>query len=150
MLAHGAERKKSRKADHDALAVIEQTGTTKETLTQLQAMVETAQSVADTTEAATTAVDQEAIRLAALRRIHAWITAWSEMARTVVTRRDHMIRLGIAKRRAPKVKAVVTPPAVARPVAVPPATPVAGVTPLAPAPMSVASVDEQGPESRAA
>ena len=148
MLAHGAERKKSRKADLDALAIIEQTGTTKETLANLQAMVDTAQSVGGTTEAATTAVDQEAMRIATLRRIHAWVTAWSEMARTVLTRRDQMIRLGIAKRRPPKAKAGATPP-----VAVPPATPVspvAGITPLAPAPMPVASLDEHGPESRAA
>ena len=78
------------------------------------------------------------------------------MARTVVTRRDHMIKLGIAKRRSHKAKgAVVTP-------AAPPVTPVApappaftpGVvtpTPITPAsPEAANTTEEVAPESRAA
>jgi hypothetical protein len=38
-----------------------------------------------------------------LRQIHAWLASWSEIARSVVTRRDHLIHLGLAKRRASKV-----------------------------------------------
>ena len=77
-------------------------------------------------------------RIEALRKMHAWVTAWTEMARTVITRRDQLIRLGIARRRPHKGKnVIVTPPApvvapVAPPVAVPatPSTPVAPVMPI--------------------
>jgi hypothetical protein len=40
------------------------------------------------------------MQASSLRKVHAWLTAWSEMARSVITRRDQRIRLGIAKRRA--------------------------------------------------
>jgi hypothetical protein len=148
-LEKSIERKPSRAADHEALAVIEQTGTTKETLKELQAMVDAVQSVAPTESAP--ALDVDARRLATLRKIYAWITAWSEMARTVITRRDQMIKLGIAKRRSHKAKgAVVTPPA-------PPVTPappvvVAPTTPAVPAVPPAASPIEEvvAPESRAA
>ncbi len=39
-----------------------------------------------------------------LARVYVWITAWSEMARTVVTRKDDLIRLGLAKKKPPKGK----------------------------------------------
>ena len=45
-LENGAERKASRKADHEALAVLEETGITKEALKQLEGLVDTVQTVA--------------------------------------------------------------------------------------------------------
>jgi hypothetical protein len=130
-LDKSSARKATRAADHQALAVIEQTGTTKATLKDLQAMIDTVQSVvpADSTPAAP---DAAAERLATLRKIYAWISAWSEMARTAVTRRDQLIRLGLAKRRAAKPKRA-------------PAAPVAPAVPV----MKLV-VDEEAPESRAA
>ena len=133
-LDKSADRKATRAADHEALAVIEQTGTTRQTLDELKAFVDTVQSVAPA-ETASAAPDADAERLATLRKIYAWITAWSEMARTAVTRRDQLIRLGLAKRRAAKAKRV----------------PVAPAAPAAPAvPVMKLGADEQPPESRAA
>lgn len=39
----------------------------------------------------------------ATEQLHAWLTDWRETARAVVTRRDYLISLGLAERRAPKV-----------------------------------------------
>ena len=36
---------------------------------------------------------------AALLKLHAWYREWSETARSVITRRDYLIRLGLAKRK---------------------------------------------------
>ena len=135
-LDKSADRKATRAADHEALAVIEQTGTTRQTLNELKAFVDTVQSVAPA-EAASAAPDADAgaERLATLRKIYAWITAWGEMARTAVTRRDQLIRLGLAKRRAAKAKRAPAPPA----------------APTAPAvPVMKLGAGEQPPESRAA
>lgn len=160
-LDKSTERKSTRTADHGALAVIEQTGTTKETLKDLQAMVDTVQSVAPAEAAPATDADAE--RLATLRKIYAWLTAWSEMARTVVTRRDQLIRLGLAKRRGGgKAKrgggkgsvAVVSDPPVVPVAPVAPASPASPVAPpLALAPSSgteMVAADDTAPQSRAA
>jgi len=137
------DRRDTRKSDQEALAVLEQIGTTRESLKRLQVMVDTAQTVAASSVVRPEVEERHTARLDVLRQIHAWVTAWSEMARTVVTRRDHMIRLGIAKRRAPKAKAVVTPPP---PVVTPPV-----VMPPAPPALTAGMSDEdEGPQSRAA
>jgi hypothetical protein len=145
----GVDRKGNRKADHDALLVMEETGVTKEVLKKLHASVDTVQTVA---EAPTQhLLDADTRRLDVLRKIHAWITAWSEMARTVITRRDQMIRLGIAKRRARKSKKTDLTPAA--PPVTSPSTPsnVTGVTSAAPSTaMTLIDDEEHGPESRAA
>jgi hypothetical protein len=133
-LENGPERSASRDADGQALAVLTETGVTPEVLAQLHAFVETVHTVA--TVQPQELADAEARRTEVLRKIHAWVMAWSEMARTVITRRDQMIKLGIAKRRSHKNKAdvVVTPVVPAIPELAPPAS--AG--------------DEPSPESRAA
>lgn len=137
------DRKESRRSDQEALAVLEQIGTTKESLKRLQVMVDTAQTVAEPSVVLLETEERQSARLQVLRQIHAWVTAWSEVARTVVTRRDQMIRLGIAKRRAPKAKAVMPPP----PVVVPPPV----VMPVAPPASTPVMADEDaGPQSRAA
>lgn len=107
-------------------------------LKKLQGFIDNAQTVAPLRPEHLS--DADAKRTEVLRKIHAWITAWSEMARTVITRRDQMIKLGIAKRPSHKAKgAVVTPPA-------PPVTP--AVPALPPAAMPIQ--EEVAPESRAA
>ena len=82
----------------------------------------------------------------ALRKMHTWVVAWGDVARTVVTRRDHQIRLGIAKRRSPRkaappgpIPVVVVPPPAAAPV-------IAPVASLA----ARAATDDEAPPSRAA
>ena len=138
VLENGAERKATRKVDHEALVVLAEAGVTHEVITHLEGLVESAQKVgAPPAEH----LDQAEIkRQVTLRKIHAWLTAWSEMARTVITRRDHLIRLGIAKRRARKATAAVVERAA------PPATP-------APPPVETLTshiADEPAPDSRAA
>jgi hypothetical protein len=145
-LAGGEGRKASRKVDQEALLVIDATGADKEMLKQLHGMVTTVQTVAAPPAAHVLEADTK--RIEVLRMIYAWITAWSDMARTVITRRDQLIRLGIAKRRTHKAKGVVgvTPPA---PPVVTPA-PAPSPTPApAPAP-APALVQDLAPESRAA
>jgi hypothetical protein len=154
VLENGADRKGSRKADHEALAVIDDTGATKEVLKQLRGLVEAVQTVAPTQPQHL--VDADAKRTEVLRKIHAWITAWSEMARTVITRRDQMIKLGIAKRRSHKGKSAVgtpTAPPVAPappPVVSPVVTPTPPIPPARATSTSLADEDETSPESRAA
>jgi uncharacterized membrane protein YgcG len=41
----------------------------------------------------------DAQRVTILLELYAWITDWSASAKLVITRRDYLIRLGIAKRR---------------------------------------------------
>jgi hypothetical protein len=109
-LQNDPARKATRKADHDALALIEKTGVTKDEIKRLGALVDSSHTVVALPE------DDgfQAKRLDALRKVYAWLLSWTDIARTVVTRRDHLIRLGLAKRRAPKSK---------KPVVVPPVTP---------------------------
>ncbi len=146
-LASGSERKSTRKADQEALVIMEDAGVTDETRQKLRALVATVQSVA--APKAKQRAEAEAKRLDVLRKIHAWLAAWSDMARTVVTRRDQLIRLGIAKRRSPrKVKTdVVVPPAT--PPITPPAPVVPQVAPFVRVPPVIVG-DEQAPDSRAA
>lgn len=55
-----------------------------------------------------------------LLRLRAWLTDWAETARCVLTRRDHLIRIGVAKRRTNGKDEPVTPvPAPVTPAPVP-------------------------------
>jgi hypothetical protein len=139
-LHSGSDRKATRKQDHAALAAIATTGITTEFLHELKASVSLARSYVATEP--TTDVGNEG-HLEKLRMIHAWNKAWAEIARMVVPGRAGQIRLGIAKRRAPKAKGsvvpVVTPPPVVRP------SPL-----LAQRPVPSNVVEEKSPESRAA
>jgi len=94
------DRKATRKADHAALATLAERGYTREYLARLRELVKTAQRVA----IAQPISDDD--RTETLLALYAWITDWSTSAKTVITRRDHLIRLGIAKRK----KGSKTPP----------------------------------------
>lgn len=89
-----------RRTDADALAMIVAAGTSKRELDALEENVNAARFGEVPINIDSPQTDFRALRLAALRTIHAWVTMWSDLARTVITRRDQLIRLGIAKRRA--------------------------------------------------
>ena len=120
-LANDPERKATRKADHAALAMLETRRVTKATLKHLHALVtEThATPAVPPVEASTGETDG---RLEALIALRAWYADWAETARIVLTRRDYLIRVGLATR---KPRAAAAMPVVVAPVApsAPPAAP---------------------------
>lgn len=102
-LERSTERKATRKADHAALDTLAKRGVTKAERERLRALLDVAQSSPEISAAdlegdatSATAKEQRDIELANLR---AWYDDWAETARSVVTRRDYLIRLGLAKRR---------------------------------------------------
>ena len=106
-LESSPERKATRKADHAALATLEIRGVTADGRKQIGQMVHFVEnSSAPVPEERDVTVSSA--RMQALIALHAWIQDWTDCARTVITRRDHLLRLGIGKRRAPTPR----PPAV--------------------------------------
>ena len=122
-LESGAERKASRKTDHAALAAMEQRGITKEQRKEMRALVKWIES----TPAQPTAT-QASPREVALLAVYDWVQDWSYCARTVITRRDQLIRLGIGKRRSRKADVAPAPAPTPTPVVATPAP----VSPIAP------------------
>jgi hypothetical protein len=97
-LEKSPERKATRKADHAALATLTKRGIGEAERARLRALVVTATTAAKTDDDASDAAD-EAPSNEALMKLHAWYGEWSEVARAVIKRRDHLIRLGLAKRK---------------------------------------------------
>ena len=95
MLVTGAPRVATRAIDKQALAVLDRLGFDDVEIMRLHALVREGRATITFSGKTTAAADY----LVAVRKMYAWVTAWSEVARTVVTRRDHLIRLGLAKRR---------------------------------------------------
>ena len=133
-LEGGAERKSSRKHDHDALDTLAQRGITKEQRKEMRSLVSWIESTP-----AQPVTTQRSPREAALLAIYDWVQDWTDCARTVITRRDQLIRLGIGKRRSRKADAPVVTPAPA-PIAVTPVAPSAPAVPALP-PASDAPTD---------
>ena len=133
-LESSPDRKATRKADHAALATLEQRGVTKEERKQIKALVH----LVETTPAPAVedAVAPPDARMAALGELYAWVQDWSDCARSVITRRDQLLRLGIGKRRAREAAATPQPEPtpVPAPVVVPQIemTPVAALPPVKP------------------
>jgi hypothetical protein len=108
-LESGKDRKATRKEDHAALATLEKRGITKAERARLHGLVETAKK-ADMPEAVEhlekaaegSAQKSKQAQAEALRKLYAWYREWSETARSVIARRDYLIRLGLAKRKAGK------------------------------------------------
>ncbi len=100
-----------------------------EEMHHLKKLVGVAQAPAPQTEEATSTKPKET-RLQMLAELRAWYDDWSAAARTIVTRRDHQIRIGIAHRRAKSGSTPPPPPVVVAPVA-------AAAPPVAPAPVVV-------------
>lgn len=112
-LESSPDRKSTRKADHAALAALEQRGVTKEQRKEMRSLVKWIES----TPAQPTVTAVQSPRDAALQAVYEWVQDWSECARTVLTRRDQLIRLGIGKRRARKADVQQpTPPVGATPI----------------------------------
>jgi hypothetical protein len=90
------ERKSTRKGDHAALETLAARGYTKEERDRLRGLVKLTQTVVVTKPIS----DEE--REKTLGRLYAWYNEWSTIARLALTRRDHQIAVGIAKRRKAK------------------------------------------------
>lgn len=98
------DRKATRKADHASLATLASRGYTTEERARLRGLVDLTQTVVVTKPIS----DEE--REKTLGRLYAWYNEWSTIARLVLTRRDHQIAVGIAKRRkAKKGEALAAP-----------------------------------------
>lgn len=97
--------KSKNKDDKAALALLATRSVDDAERSRLGALVAKAEStphVVPVDEKAKAAV--EAKHLAALIALRAWYEEWSEIARAAVKRRDHLILLGLAKRKSPKAK----------------------------------------------
>jgi hypothetical protein len=100
-LENAEGRKDSRKEDHAALDVLGKRGIDEAKRKRLGELVTTAKSVAPIVQVDPAIVEEEdAARLAALGNLYAWYREWTEVARATIKRRDHLIRLGLASRRA--------------------------------------------------
>ena len=97
-LEHGADRKSTRKDDHAALDTLAKRGITKEERLRLRGLVEVAQKGVRVVASPVDAADQKQ-RHQHLSELREWHNDWAETARSVLTRRDHLIRLGLAKRK---------------------------------------------------
>jgi hypothetical protein len=94
------ERVATRAADHAALATLAARGVTPEERKRVWAMVRAAEELAD--DAGPDARELSAAeQQGRLREARAFYEEWSTIARTLVTRRDLLIRLGLAQRKAP-------------------------------------------------
>lgn len=116
-LQNAPERKSTRKADHAALATLGSRGINEAARKQGEHLVHVIESTPAPIPTDTSDLPPDA-RTEALTELHAWVQDWSGCARTVIARRDQLIRLGIGKRRARSSAApVTTPPVAATPVA---------------------------------
>jgi hypothetical protein len=95
-LESAPERKATRKADHAAFATLASRGYTAEERARLRGLVGLTQTVIMTKPVS------DAEREQTLNQLYAWYNEWSTSARLALTRRDHQIAVGIAKRRKPK------------------------------------------------
>ena len=96
-LESSPDREATRAADHAALATLEKRGIGPAERQRLRELVSLAQTVKP--PVISEGVPGEAEREAALRDLRAWYRDWSETARAVIVRRDHLILMGLAKRR---------------------------------------------------
>ena len=94
-LESSPERKSSRKADHAALDTLSERGITKDARKEMRDLVKWIES----NQAQPLATHKQSPREAALVAVYEWVQDWTDCARTVITRRDQLIRLGIGKRR---------------------------------------------------
>jgi len=110
-LESSPERKASRKEDEAALAVLRQRGIDDAKRKRMRELVATAKSVVPLAQIDPQSVAQEdAARREALNNLYAWYREWAEVARASIKRRDYLIRLGLASRRAPSDGKDTAPP----------------------------------------
>jgi hypothetical protein len=104
-LEGGKDRKATRKADHAALEKLRERGFTKVERARLRGLLETATGAQKVAAEDGSQATAEADRRAAKRALWGWFNEWSEIARTEIKRRDHLILLGLAKRKPRKATA---------------------------------------------
>ncbi len=95
--------KAQEKADKAAIATLELRGITAAERSRLRGLIKVAQTGTapdpGAEKAAAEAAAQAAERLKNLAELRAFYDEWAEIARIVITRRDYLIRLGLAKRK---------------------------------------------------
>jgi hypothetical protein len=105
-LESGEGRSGSRKEDKAAFALLTERSFPDEKRKKIRALIELAQqgeAAAPSDPAAEQAkAAREQSHEDALLELRHWYEEWSEIARVVVTRRDHLIQLGLAKRKTKK------------------------------------------------
>ena len=121
-LGHAPERAAVRDRDEEAVVALRTVGVTPERLDAVDDLAALARRLDPQLPPMSTTWEEQ--RLAVLRKLHTWITVWSEQGRRVLVRKDDLQRLGILKRHHRKPKPALAP--LAR------------------------SVEEEGPDSRAA
>jgi hypothetical protein len=101
-LESSPDRQPTREADRAALATLEKRGLGAAERTRLRGLVQAAQAASpvDPTDAAGDEAAQTKY-LAELTALRGWFVEWAELARVAVKRKDYLIRLGLAKRKAP-------------------------------------------------
>lgn len=101
------KRTNTRTQDHAALALLARRGVTAEARRSLRQQVAVAEGLADEPDEfiPADALTDEALALRYLYEARAWYEEWTTIARQVITRRDHLIRLKLAKRRASETAA---------------------------------------------
>jgi hypothetical protein len=106
LLERLAELDKSRdKEDQAAMALLGRRGVDEAERNHLRGLVKKAQSAKPVESASDDELDAERKYKNALVRLRAWFEEWSDMARATIRRRDHLIRLGLASRKAPQAPA---------------------------------------------
>ena len=96
-----ALEKSDNPADRAALATLTERGFDQDERKRLREQVTLAQSadLPETRPAAPTEEEQVDEQEQALLKLYAWYEDWSETAHATIRRRDHLIRLGLARRR---------------------------------------------------
>lgn len=94
-LESSPDRAGTRDADLAALETLARRGVHAAERARLRQLVDVAQAVLPPPE-------ENSDRLENLAALHAWLDEWSETARAVIRRRDHLIALGLVKRRKKK------------------------------------------------
>jgi len=89
-------REATRTEDHAALESLAKRGIDKKERDRLAALVTAARQMAGSPPPPNTSEEQQAKDMIAL---HKWYQDWSETARAVIKRRDHLVRLGLTKRK---------------------------------------------------
>jgi hypothetical protein len=97
VLENGKDRVEFRAADHAALATLSKRGLTKEKRIELRKMQNAAEG--HSANQSDPMQSNDARNLQYLYEARAWYEEWSGLARKVVTRRDYLIRAGLAQRR---------------------------------------------------
>ena len=97
------DRKDTRKDDLAAVALVEKRGIDPTERARLEELVATANSAEDIDPSVATTAAQEAEKQRqALAELRTWYEEWAGIAHAVIKRRDHLILLGLAKRKKAK------------------------------------------------